>query len=71
MASLRDDMDEYAAVVTLMREALAVRRLLLGENHPSMQDAVLYMQRNNKSIKNLAEEAAAAEEKEHEEEAKG
>jgi hypothetical protein len=45
MAILRDHIHvgEYVASATLMREVLAGRRRVLGEDHPSTQAAITWM----------------------------
>ena len=49
-------MGEHAAAVTLMRGVLAGRRRVLGEDHPSTQAMIAWMNRNEE---NLAAEVGA------------
>jgi hypothetical protein len=58
-------MGEHAAAVTLMREALVGRRRVLGEDHPSTQAVIAWMDRNEE---NFAAEVAAVVTEEGEEE---
>ena len=66
MAILRDYMGEHVAAVTLMREGLAGRRRVLGEDHPSTQAAIATMDVMEQNL--LAKEEVAEEEEEEEEE---
>jgi hypothetical protein len=61
-------MGEHVAAATLMREALAGRRRVLGEDHPHTQAMIAWMDRNEE---NRAVEVAAVAAEEGEEEGKG
>jgi hypothetical protein len=60
-------MGEHAAAVTLIREALAGRRRVLGEDHPRTQATIAVMGVMEQNL--LAKEEVAEEEEEEEEEA--
>ena len=66
MAIVRYDMGEHAAAATLMREALAGYRRVLGEDHPHTQATIAAMDRIEEKLR--SEEMGAAEEEEEEEE---
>jgi hypothetical protein len=55
-------MGEHAAAATLMREALVVRRRVLGEDHPRTQATIALMDVMEQNL--LAKEEAAEEEEE-------